>query len=45
MKKNSNRSYRNNEANLVYFANVSARSAKVKKMAKDQRKEKKLNGE
>ena len=35
MKKNSNRSHRKNENDLIYFSNVSARSARKKKMVKD----------
>lgn len=38
-KKNSNRSHFKKESNLNTFAGISARSAKVKKTAKEQRKE------
>lgn len=35
MKKNSNRSHRENERNLSVFADISARSAKKRKQIKD----------
>lgn len=40
MKKNSNKTHFKNEQGKVYFANVSARNAKVKKTAKEARDQK-----